>query len=110
MALCLEKNVYISEINKLEAGSWLTFNTSSGKIVLKKYWEIPNSTNKFKRQNDLLKEFDSLFNESVAKQLEADVPVGVLLSGGLDSSLVTAVASKQKANIKTFNVRFPWIW
>ena len=66
-----------------------------------------NSAKKFKRENDLLTEFGSLFNESVAKQLEADVPVGVLLSGGLDSSLVTAVASKQKTNIKTFNVRFP---
>ncbi len=101
------KKCIYSEINKLEAGSWLTFNTSSGKIVLEKYWEIPNSANKFKRENDLLTEFGSLFNESVAKQLEADVPVGVLLSGGLDSSLVTAVASKQKTNIKTFNVRFP---
>ena len=101
------KRCIYSGINKLEAGSWLTFNTLSGKLTFKKYWEIPNSVNKFKRENNLLNRFDSLFNESVAKQLEADVPVGVLLSGGLDSSLVTAVASKQKSCIKTFNVRFP---
>jgi Asparagine synthase (glutamine-hydrolyzing) len=54
------KKCIYSEINKLEAGSWLTFNTSSGKIVLEKYWEIPNSANKFKRENDLLTEFGSL--------------------------------------------------
>ena len=100
-----------SGLNKLESGSWLRFNTSSGEINIKKYWDIP----KLQRDKDspkclkenLLGEFGSLFKDSISKQLEADVPVGVLLSGGLDSSLVTAIASKYKTGIKTFNVRFP---
>tara|TARA_B110000977_G_scaffold200611_1_gene291779 strand:+ start:2547 stop:4418 length:1872 start_codon:yes stop_codon:yes gene_type:complete len=99
-----------SGINKLESGSYLNFNTLSGKYSSKKYWVLPaltpiNVTSDYK--NTLLGEFESLFEDSIAKQLEADVPVGVLLSGGLDSSLVTAVAARFTDSLKTFNVRFP---
>jgi asparagine synthase (glutamine-hydrolysing) len=100
-----------SGINKLEAGSWLTFNTLSGKYSSKKYWVLPGLTSKNvtsnKDKKQLLEQFGSLFEDSIAKQLEADVPVGVLLSGGLDSSLVTAVAARFTDSLKTFNVRFP---
>jgi asparagine synthase (glutamine-hydrolysing) len=43
---------------------------------------------------------------AVKKRLVADVPLGVLLSGGLDSSLVTAFAARERAGIHTFSVRF----
>ncbi|MDA9237934.1 asparagine synthase (glutamine-hydrolyzing) [Planktomarina sp.] len=50
--------------------------------------------------------FDDLLSESVGLRLSADVPAGVLLSGGLDSSLIVAKAAEQQSKLATFNVRF----
>ena len=44
---------------------------------------------------------------AVGRQIESDVPLGSLLSGGIDSSLVSAAAKKMNGGIKTYNVRFP---
>jgi asparagine synthase (glutamine-hydrolysing) len=46
--------------------------------------------------------------EAVGEQLVADVPVGVFLSGGLDSSLVAAMARRHKQDVATFTVKFPF--
>ena len=54
-----------------------------------------------------MNEFEDLLEASVSKQLEADVPVGVLLSGGVDSSLVTAMAVRSSTKVRTFSVGFP---
>ena len=49
-----------------------------------------------------------LLKDAVGRQLVADVPVGVLLSGGIDSSLITALAAEVSSRtVKTFNIRFP---
>jgi asparagine synthase (glutamine-hydrolysing) len=51
---------------------------------------------------------DELLTAAVKSQMESDVPLGALLSGGIDSSLVSAAAQESaKAGIRTFNVRFP---
>jgi len=50
----------------------------------------------------VLKDFDRMFSESVQKMLISDVPVGAFVSGGIDSSLISAVASNHNADIKLF--------
>jgi asparagine synthase (glutamine-hydrolysing) len=55
----------------------------------------------------LVDELDGLLEDAVRRQLVADVPVGVLLSGGVDSSLVTAMAARCVPDVKTFTVTFP---
>ena len=57
-------------------------------------------------EEESLDKIDELLNESVSRQMTSDVPVGVLLSGGIDSSLVTAHAAQSDSGIKTFSVAF----
>ena len=74
-----------------------------------RYWNLPGfqeSRNHYS-QEELLEELDLLLKNSVANQLLADVPVGIMLSGGLDSSLIALYASKVNKKIKTYNVSFP---
>lgn len=55
----------------------------------------------------LLDEAEALINDAVRLRLRSDVPVGVLLSGGLDSSLVVASAARASTRVKTFTIGFP---
>ena len=55
----------------------------------------------------LLDELESLLEDAVQRQLLADVPIGVLLSGGVDSSLVTAMAVRASSQVKTYTIGFP---
>jgi len=93
--------------NKLPAAHSLTFDLDSNNISVKKYWELPVNVISNSSELSLVEELDHLLDNSVKSQLLADVPVGILLSGGIDSSLITAVASRHRDHIKTFNVRFP---
>src|SRR5207247_5107036 len=57
---------------------------------------------------ELVGELEGLLADAVRLQLVADVPVGVLLSGGIDSSLVTAMAARvSSSSVRTFTITFP---
>lgn len=97
--------------NKLPPAHAMKFSLQNGETKLWRYWSPPEldtmaeqgSTN----ENDLINEMEILLEDSVRRQLVADVPVGVLLSGGVDSSLVTAMAVRSSNKVKTFTIRFP---
>jgi asparagine synthase (glutamine-hydrolysing) len=97
-------------INKLPPANALIFDLNSGKFKSWNYWQLPElseiSGTKFD-EIQLLEDLETLLQDAVSKQLVADVSVGVLLSGGVDSSLITAMAVKAKSNISTFTIRFP---
>ena len=100
----------VEGFNKLPAASSLVFDLHSKEIKIWKYWEVPE--NDFISPNegielDLLDELENLLENSVRRQMVADVPVGILLSGGIDSSLITAMAVRNKEHVKTFTIRFP---
>ena len=97
----------IDNVKKLPQGHHLTFNLNTGVTVIEKYWDLPYEINTSMDEPELLEQFDYLIKDSVNKQLQADVPVGILLSGGLDSSIITAIAANMKKNVSTFTVAFP---
>lgn len=93
---------------KLPPAHSMIFDIKSGKIEVFEYWKIPEFIDsKEIPEHRLLDELDLLFEDAVKKQLTSDVPVGVLLSGGIDSSLITAYAVRSVRNLKTFTVRIP---
>ncbi|MEN8215327.1 MAG: asparagine synthase (glutamine-hydrolyzing) [Pseudomonadota bacterium] len=98
--MCLVKGVH-----KLPQGHCMTYR--SGKIHIWRYWQLPELATISHDQEALTGELENLLEDSVRRQLIADVPVGVLLSGGLDSSLITAMAAQATSRaIKTFTVSF----
>ncbi len=92
------KNIFV-----LPPGHSLTFQKT--KIEIQKYWQLPPEDGQISL-SDAVSEFRELLDSSVKKQLISDVPLGVFLSGGLDSSTIVAIASKYKTHLKTFSLGF----
>ena len=100
--LCILKG-----FKKLPPAHTLCFNLKDGSYdvsLLGVASQIDN-TDEY-NEEDLLSELEVLLEKSVRRQLIADVPVGLLLSGGVDSSLITALAARNGARPKTFTVGF----
>lgn len=97
--------------NKLPPAHAQLFDLKTGKHKTWRYWTLPEldqaSTDGSVSDEDLLSELEQLLEDSVRRQLVADVPVGVLLSGGVDSSLVTALAVRSSSNVQTYSIGFP---
>lgn len=75
-------------------------------IVHRSYWNLhPIDTPKL--FNDSLERVERLLQQSVKRQLIADVPLGCLLSGGVDSTLIASLAAEEKPNMHMFTVRMP---
>jgi asparagine synthase (glutamine-hydrolysing) len=96
-------------VHKLPPAHALSFDLSTSELKVWRYWEFPQPQIK---QNtdivDLSNKLELLLKDSVRKQLVADVPVGILLSGGVDSSLIVAMAARVSYKpVKTFTVTFP---
>jgi len=98
-------------VKKLPPAHALVFDLNNGQSRLWRYWQLPEPNASAARDHadeaGLLDELEALLENSVRRQLVADVPVGVLLSGGVDSSLVTAMAVRAAPRVKTFTIRFP---
>jgi asparagine synthase (glutamine-hydrolysing) len=95
-------------IRKLPQGHALAFDVSTGSTRTWPYWSLPPSAPPFASDDELLAELERLLSDSVRLRLVADVPVGVMLSGGVDSSLIAAMAARVSSRpIKTFTISFP---
>lgn len=97
----------IAGFKKLPPAHALKFKINESSINVWRYWEIPQSPASYETEDqDLLDELETLLENAVGQQLIADVPIGILLSGGVDSSLITAMASRYSDNVQTFSIGF----
>lgn len=100
---------------KLEPGYFLVVN-KAGDVKREKYWEMEDGFVKGTEEKDkwanrseeeVEKELEGVLSESFKLRMVADVPVGMFLSGGFDSTLVTALLQKDSAKpLKTFTIGF----
>lgn len=96
-------------VSKLPPAHCGRLDIRSGELTIRRYWSLPDSRPDRDAQVDgLADELATLLEDSVRLRLVADVPVGVLLSGGLDSSLIVAAAARAGGRpIETFTVALP---
>jgi len=103
-------NSIFSNVYKLEPGSYLKY--ANGKHEITKYWNltelyIKNRSERIDSEEECLSRLDDLLTSSVRYRMISDVPIGSFLSGGIDSSLTTAVMQKlSERPINTFTIGF----
>src|SRR5215213_842696 len=98
-------------VRRLMPGHWMLWR--DGELKIERYWDVRFSPEEggpdgaHKTDDEYVAEWSELFRESVRLRLMADVPLGMFLSGGIDSSAIAAVMSRMVAEpIKTFSVAF----
>lgn len=105
------KSMY-KEVKKLPAASYLIFDIDSAQIIsICRYWKVRLNTqegNALSEQKLKEKAGELRFhlNNAVKRQLVADVPVGTFLSGGVDSSIITAAVSENRNDITAYSIGF----
>ena len=94
------KNIY-----ELRPGHYMVYKNNE--ITIKQYWNIKNKKNKdsFEQAKEKIQK---LLTDSIKRQMVSDVPLATLLSGGLDSSIITAVVAKKYKNkqLETYSIDY----
>jgi asparagine synthase (glutamine-hydrolysing) len=105
-----EPNTLIEGIHSVPPGysGYVSCEGVSPKFEGKPYWTVTDATKKLPADSNESPplRIRAALQDSVRRHLLADVPLGVFLSSGIDSTAVAALASKEKASIKTFTVAF----
>ncbi len=90
-------------VHKLPPGYFMKI-TDTLEIKLTKYWELPIDSKTNECEKEIVSKLSSLVKQSVERHLIADVPVSTLLSGGLDSSLISVIARAKKGSLSSYTI------
>ncbi len=97
----------ITGVEKLSPGSFLFINLTEQSIKEEKYYHLPEPKEYKKlNYNNAVQHFHHLLDEAVQRRLVSDVPLGAFLSGGLDSSVIVALAARHVKSFNTFSIGF----
>jgi len=93
------------DIYHLNPGHYLVYDLNKKSIVETKYWQIPLGTENWS-EAEALDKLTELLESSIGYRLISDVPIGLFLSGGLDSTVITKYASQLSPHISTYTIGF----
>jgi asparagine synthase (glutamine-hydrolysing) len=95
----------VEGIEKLPPGQWLEWR--DGNISSESYWRLPLTVPRDWTLESAREELDSLLRQSIREHLVSDVPLGMWLSGGIDSSTILHYAATESSKpLKTFSISF----
>jgi asparagine synthase (glutamine-hydrolysing) len=95
----------VEGVEKLPPGYWLEWR--DGKIRSESYWRLPFGTSPNLRLEEAKEQLDWLLKQSIREHLLSDVPLGMWLSGGIDSSTILHYAAAESGSpLKTFSISF----
>jgi asparagine synthase (glutamine-hydrolysing) len=94
----------VEGIEKLPPGKWLEWR--DGEVSSDSYWSLPFGVNRDWTMESAQEELDGLLRQSLREHLVSDVPLGMWLSGGIDSSTILHYAAESGAPLKTFSISF----
>jgi asparagine synthase (glutamine-hydrolysing) len=95
----------VDGIEKVMPGTWVEWR--NGQLRSQPYWTLPQQRYRSWDLPSAIEEFDSLMQQSTREHLISDVPLGIWLSGGVDSSTILHYAAKVSPNrLKTFSISF----
>lgn len=94
----------VDGVEKLASGHWLEWR--DGEVLTKSYWQLPFGVRPDWTLESAREELDGLLRQSVREHLISDVPLGMWLSGGIDSSTILHYAAESGAPLKTFSISF----
>ena len=95
----------IDGIRKIQPGDWMEWR--EGKITTETYWKLPYDQIRDISLQDAKEQLNSLLEDSIKEHLLSDVPLGVWLSGGIDSTSILHYAAKASSSrLKTFSISF----
>lgn len=103
-----EPYTFFESIFQVKSGTYITIE-ADGFVREKRYWDIPAEFNMAADYDEaaIMAEFEKQLNESVLKRMVADVPLGTYLSGGVDSSMLTAIVARNSdKNLNTYTIGF----
>ena len=101
-----EPRTMFSAIRRVPAGTYMTFSDQGEQLV--RYWDPAAFVPEPRSASDAVRETQRLIESAVSKQVMSDVPVGVFISGGLDSSILATLASRiiGPDRVHTFSAQF----
>ena len=103
---------FYRDVSKLPGGHWMAFEIDRpGVVTVRRYWQFEIETDHAlasRPEESLAEELRHLLERAVERRLMSDVPLGIFLSGGIDSSAVLAYAAKHMpaGNVHTFSIGF----
>jgi len=91
----------------LEQAHWMKIHVLTGKIETQRYWSIPVGTQKHNMtENEAVELIEEQLTTAIKYRLVADVPVGTFMSGGIDSTTISAMAARRHPGIKAFTLAY----
>lgn len=104
----LSPQTCFQQIFSLEPASFMTVDLKSKNIIKEKFWTLPFPATKNISEEEAVRIIDELISESISEQLYADVPVAVMMSGGIDSTLIASKAKFFNTDINTYTISYPF--